>query len=94
MGIDVIVGIIVLVVVLVLEMINIPFFRRLGLHLKTQQWGTKLVVAFLAGFIFFILFTDRMPSAGQKIPVIVVALLLIWANLFLTLGKSETSKGE
>jgi uncharacterized membrane protein len=94
MGTDVIAGIVILVVVLVLEMIAFPFLDRLGLHLKTQQLGTKLVVAFLAGFIFFILFTDRMPGPGQKIPLIAVTLLLIWANLFLKVGKKESPEGE
>lgn len=93
MGIDVILGIIILVVVLALEILAAPIFRRLGLRLKAYQLGTKLVVAFLAGFIFFISFTDKMPEPGQKIPVIVVALLLIWANLFLRVGKSD-SPGE
>jgi hypothetical protein len=94
MGIDVIVGIIVLVVVLTLEIFSTPIFHRLGLRLKTYQLGTKLVVAFLAGFIFFILFTDKMPAPGQKIPVIVVALLLIWANLFLEPGKIDSPEEE
>jgi hypothetical protein len=63
-------------------------------HKDEHQLGSKLMVAFLAGFIVFILFTDKVPQPGQKIPIIITALLLIWANLFLKVGRSEEPEGD
>ncbi|MGD2090081.1 MAG: hypothetical protein PVH61_28150 [Candidatus Aminicenantes bacterium] len=94
MGIDVILGIIILVVVLLAEIFPKPIFNRWGLRLDEHQLGSKLMVAFLAGFIVFILFTDKVPHPGQKIPIIITALLLIWANLFLRVGRSEEPRGD
>lgn len=94
MGIDVILGIIVFVVVLLVEIFPIPVFNRWGLRLSRHQLGSKLMVAFLAGFIFFVLFTGKLLQAGQKIPIIITALLLIWANLFLKVGTGEEYQGD
>jgi len=58
------------------------------------QMGSKLMAAFLAGFIVFTLFTDKMPNPIQKIPVVIVSVLLIWANLFLHIGQHEISENE
>ncbi len=85
MKIDMILGLIGFIVVLALELLvnkmNIPFMN--WLKNREQQMGSKIVAAFLIGFVLFTLFTDRMPQAGQKIPVAIIALLLLWANLFL-----------
>ena len=89
MGIDVILGIIILVVVLLVEILPTPFLNRWGLRLSEHQMGSKLMVAFLAGFIVFVLFTDKVPQSGQKLPIIITAFLLIWANLFLKVGGGE-----
>ena len=94
MGIDLILGIIVFVVVLLGEIFPIPVLERRGLRLARHQLGSKLMVAFLAGFIVFVLFTGKMPQPAQKIPIIIAALLLIWANLFLKVGTSEEHQGE
>lgn len=94
MGIDVILGIIIFVVVLLVEIFPTPILNRWGLRLSEHQLGSKLMVAFLAGFIVFILFTDKVPQPGQKIPIIITALLLIWANLFLKVGRSEGPEGD
>ena len=94
MGIDVILGIIMLVVVLLVEIFPTPILNRWDLRLSEHQLGSKLMVAFLAGFIVFILFTDKVPQPGQKIPIIITALLLIWANLFLDVGISEEPRGD
>jgi hypothetical protein len=94
MGIDVILGIIVFVVVLLVEIFPIPVLKRWGLRLSRHQLGSKLMVAFLVGFIIFVLFTGKMPQPAQKIPVIIAALLLIWANLFLKVGTGEEYQGE
>lgn len=94
MGIDVILGIIIFVVILLVEIFTRPIFKRWGLRLSEHQLGSKLMVAFLVGFIVFILFTDKVPQPGQKIPIIIAALLLIWANLFLRVGSSEGSQGD
>jgi len=88
---DIIAGLIVFIAVGILEFIawkiNPPFLK--WLHKKEHLLGSKIMVGFLSGFVVFILLTDRMPSPGQKIPVIIVALVLIWANLFLV--KKEDS---
>jgi hypothetical protein len=94
MGIDVILGIIIFVLILLVEIFTRPIFNRWGLRLSEHQLGSKLMVAFLLGFIVFILFTDKVPQAAQKIPIIIAALLLIWANLFLKVGTSEESHGD
>ena len=94
MGIDVILGIIIFVVVLLLEIFPKPIFNRWSARLAQYQFGSKLMVAFLAGFIVFILFTGRVPQPGQKIPIIIAALLLIWANLFLNVGRIEEPQGD
>jgi hypothetical protein len=88
---DIISGLIVFIVVGILQIVawklDPPFLR--WLHNAEHLIGAKLMVGFLAGFVVFILFTDRMPSPGQKVPVIIVALLLIWANLFLVKKDSD-----
>jgi hypothetical protein len=94
MGIDVILGIIILVVVLLMEIFTTPILNRWGLRLSHHQLGSKLMVAFLASFIVFIIFTDKVPQPGQKIPIIITALLLIWANLFLKVGRNEKPEGD
>jgi hypothetical protein len=94
MGIDVILGIIIFVVVLLVEIFPIPILNRWGLRLSRHQLGSKLMVAFLAGFIVFALFTGKIPQPAQKIPIIIAALLLIWANLFLNVGTSEEPRGD
>ena len=94
MGIDVILGIIIFVVVLLMETLPTPILKRWSHHLAQHQFGSKLMVAFLAGFIVFILFTGKVPHPGQKIPIIIAALLLIWANLFLNVGGSEEPRGN
>lgn len=94
MGIDVILGIIIFVVVLLLEISLTQILNRWGLRLAQHQFGSKLMVAFLAGFIVFILFTGKVPQPGQKIPIIIAVLLLIWANLFLNVGRSEEPRGD
>ncbi len=44
---------------------------------------SKLMAAFLAGFIVFILLNDNVPKTEQQISAILASLLLIYANLFL-----------
>jgi hypothetical protein len=94
MDIGVILGIIIFVVVLVVEFFPIPIFKQWGLRLTRHQLGSKLMVAFLACFIVFILFTAKVPHPTQKIPIIIAALLLIWGNLFLKVGNSEEPREE
>jgi len=82
---DAIIAIIAAVVVLGLMFLG----HRLGISLfhKLQKLeissGSKIMVSFLAGFIVFIILTGRVQHPLQKIPIIAVALLLAWANLFL-----------
>jgi hypothetical protein len=86
-----ILAIIVMVLVLVLEILgprlNLSFMR--WMRQREHQFGSKLLAAFLCGFIVFTLFSDKMPHEWQKVPVIIVCLLLIWANLFLVKKISE-----
>lgn len=70
--------------------INIPEWLKPGEH----QSASRLVVAFLSGFIFFIAFTDRVPNIEQRLAVIVFSGLLIYANLFLDIRKEEHLKEE
>jgi hypothetical protein len=92
MSVDMIVGILVFIVFFVLEILamklDISFLK--WMHSKDHQVGAKLMAAFLVGFIVFIIFTDKMTGVGQKISVIIVALLLIWANLFLVKSDPES----
>jgi hypothetical protein len=94
MDIDVILGIIMFVVVLLVEFFPIPILKQWGVRLSQHQLGSKLMVAFLAGFIVFILFTAKVPQPAQKIPIIIAALLLTWANLFLKVGNSEEPRED
>jgi hypothetical protein len=86
-----ILAIIATVSVLALEIVgprlNWSFMR--WMRQREHQFGSKLLAAFLCGFIVFTLFSAKMPNAWQKVPVIIVCLLLIWANLFLVKKISE-----
>jgi hypothetical protein len=64
------------------------------LRLKENTFISKLVVAFLVGFIVFVLFTDGIPLVQQRVTIIIVCLLLIYANLFLGIKKEETEGEE
>lgn len=87
---DVIFGIIFAVVFLIFELtanimakrLESPFLQKYAA--LGQSVASKIVVAFLAGFCVFVIFTDRVPNAGQKIPIIIAAGLLIWVNMFLS----------
>lgn len=70
--------------------INIPSWLKAGEH----QIASRLVVAFLTGFIFFIAFSERVPHLQQRLSVIVFSSLLIYANLFLEIRKEELPKEE
>ena len=93
---DIILAIIgVVLVFLVIQLRNQFNFASLRwFHKHEHQLGSKLMVAFLAGFIVFILFTDKVPQPGQKIPIIITAILLIWANLLLKMGRNEEPEGD
>lgn len=60
-----------------------------NLQLKELPMITKLVVAFLAAFMVFALLTDRIPFEQQRITLVIVCLLLIYANLFLRKGDGD-----
>jgi hypothetical protein len=88
---DVILAVLVVLAVLALDIVGtrmeLAFIRKL--RLKENTFISKLVVAFLAGFIVFVLFTDSIPLVQQRVTVIIVCLLLIYANLFLATKKGE-----
>lgn len=61
-------------------------------HLQIFQflgYIPKFVIAFLAGFIVFILFYSSDLGIGQRISVIIASLLLIYANLSLRIQNDE-----
>jgi len=88
----IIAAVLVLIIILAAKHINIGFIHRL--HDQGLQAGSKLMAAFLAGFIVFTIFTDKIPNPGQKIPIIIVSLLLAWANLFVQIGQDKEQEGE
>lgn len=92
MHLDLILALIVGVIVFVLSLLKmdlkVAVLRRL--NSGEIQVGSKLVVAFLAGFIVYVIFTGQMTNVGQKIALTTVSLLLIWANLFLHPGSDST----
>jgi hypothetical protein len=57
---------------------------------RSSAFISKLMVAFLAGFICFIVLNNHVPRTGQRISAVIAALLLVYANLFL--GKKEDEK--
>ena len=65
---------------------QLVFFRE-------HRLVSKLMATFLTGFIFFVLFTDKIPKVTQRVSLIIVSLLLIYANLFLG-KKEEDAEGE
>ncbi len=65
--------------------LDLAFFRE-------QRLISKLMASFFTGFIMFVLFTDKIPKMTQRASLIVVSLLLIYANLFL--GKKDEEDEE
>ena len=88
----IITGVLAFILILLGKRIKIGFFQRL--HSRELQMGSKLMAAFLVGFIVFTILTDKIANPGQKIPLIIVSLLLIWANLFLQVGQDATPGAE
>ena len=87
---DIILAIVIFILVLAFEslggvLFDLSFFRW-------HSFISKLVVAFLAGFIVFVIFTERIPMVQQRVAVIIVSLLLIYANLFLGKKIEEPEK--
>lgn len=60
---------------------------------REHRLVSKLMATLLTGFIFFVLFTDKIPKVTQRVSLIIVSLLLIYANLFLG-KKDEDAEGE
>lgn len=65
---DIIAGVVVAVLFIVLSFIY-----------KKIKVRKKIATASMSGFIAFIIFTGKVASLGQKISIIVVTLLLIYA---------------
>ncbi len=89
---DVILGFAAFILVLVFEsladyLFDFVFFR-------SHRFISKLMVAFLVGFIVFILFTPGVPRVGQRVTVVLVCILLIYANLFLGKKKEDHEDKE
>lgn len=102
MRLDLLLGLIVFLIVYILLFLSrkfdIPFLSKKNKmesgditegEEKTEVSGSNFLFAFLCGFIVFIIFTDRMPAAWQKIPVIAVAVVLGWANRFLNIRSNS-----
>jgi hypothetical protein len=82
---DSILAILTFLLVLTLEIagvyVDLPFTRKL--RLREIPMISKIMTAFLAGFIVFALFTDRIPMVQPRVSLIITCLSLIFANLFL-----------
>ncbi len=88
---DIIVAVIVIVAVLALEIAGAYFdlaFLR-WLRLKEHHSASRVMVAFLCGFAVFMLISSKVPRFEQRIAVVIVCILLIYANLFLTLKREQ-----
>lgn len=84
---DIILTIAVFALVLAFEylaprLFHLEFFSAHGLI-------SKLMAAFLAGFVVFILLNKDVPRVEQRISAVIAALLLIYANLFLGPKENE-----
>lgn len=89
---DVILGIAAFILVLAFEsladyLFDLVFFR-------SHRFMSKLMVAFLVGFIVFILVTPNVPGMEQRMTVMIVCILLIYANLFLGKKKEDEEDKE
>ena len=79
--------------ILALAFIFVTEYRFDLVFFREHRLISKLMAAFLTGFIFFVLFTDKIPKVTQRVSLIIVSLLLIFANLFLG-KKEEDPEGE
>jgi hypothetical protein len=84
---EVILAIVVFILALAFEsladyLFGLVFFR-------SHRFSSKLMVAFLVGFIVFILVTPNVPGVEQRVTVVIVCILLIYANLFLGKKKED-----
>lgn len=89
---DVILGIVAFILVLAVEglaehLFDFVFFR-------SHRFITKLMVAFLMGFIVFILVSPGVSRVEQRVTVVMVCILLIYANLFLGKIKEDEEDKE
>ncbi len=83
---DIIVAVVVVVTVLALEIAGAYFDLRFlrWFRLKEQHSASRVMVAFLCGFAVFMMISGRVPRFEQRVSVVIVCVLLIYANLFLT----------
>lgn len=89
---DIILGIAAFILVLAFEsladyLFDLVFFR-------SHRFISKLMVAFLGGLIVFILVTPGVPGVEQRVTVVMVCILLIYANLFLGKKKEDEEVKE
>lgn len=64
-------------------------------YFRDHRPVTLLMSSFFAGLIIFALFTGSIQLIGQRVTLIIVSLLMIYANLFLSSKKKdETEKVE
>lgn len=76
-----------LVFILALGFVLAAEYRFDLVFFREHRLISKLMAAFLTGFIVFVLLTDKIPRVTQRVSLIFVSLLLIYANLFL--GKKD-----
>jgi hypothetical protein len=92
---DILLGALVFVVVIVIAFFGERFGGKFSrMFSEVHQFGTRVVVAFLSGFIVFAVFTGRIANPVQKIPLIIVCALLIWANIFLVTQPGDESQAD
>ncbi len=91
-----ILGISVMVLGLALEIaafyLDLSFMRWFRLEGHTVI--SRIMAAFLSGFVVFVLFTDRIPTLGQRLAIIAVSASLIYANLYLGKEQEKTGSAE
>lgn len=63
-------------------------------YFREHRLITISMAAFFTGLIIFTLFTGNIRLMEQRVTLIVVSLLLIYANLFLSKKKDETEEKE
>ena len=84
---DLIVAAVIFICVLVLEFVMEKRAVKLPISIPTTL-SKKAFIAFLFGFGTYVVFTERIPTMGQKLILVLVTLfVLLAANIALPHGK-------
>lgn len=84
---DLIVAVVIFICVLVLEFVMEKRAVKLPISIPTTL-SKKAFIAFLFGFGAYVIFTERIPTIGQKLVLVLVTVfVLLAANITLPQGK-------